>query len=104
MPESYRYIRFFAEIGMDDVPSVGGKNASLGEMYRELTPQGVRVPNGYAITAQAYRYVLDKAGVAQRLRQTLDGLRPGDVEDLARRGKQARDLVYGAPLDRKSVV
>ena len=98
MPAKYRYIRFFDEIGIDDVPSVGGKNASLGEMYRELTPQGVRVPNGFAITAQAYWYVLEKAGIAQRLRDALEGLRSDDVEDLARRGKQARDLVYGAPL------
>ncbi len=98
MPGQHRYIRFFNQIGIEDVPSVGGKNASLGEMYRELTPQGVRVPNGFAITAQAYWYVLEKAGIAQRLRDALDGLRADDVEDLARRGKQARDLVYGAPL------
>ena len=98
MSDRYRYIRFFDEIGIDDVPSVGGKNASLGEMYRELTPQGVRVPNGFAITAQAYSYALEKAGVVARLRETLEGLKPGDVEDLARRGKRARDLVYGAPL------
>jgi pyruvate,water dikinase len=98
MPTPYRYIRFFNEIGIDDVPSVGGKNASLGEMYRELTPQGVRVPNGFAITAQAYRYVLEQAGIGARLREALDGLQPDDVEDLARRGKRARDLVYGASL------
>ncbi|MFZ1910636.1 MAG: phosphoenolpyruvate synthase [Burkholderiales bacterium] len=98
MPIQDRYIRFFNQIGIDDVPSVGGKNASLGEMYRELTPQGVRVPNGFAITAQAYRYVLEQAGIGARLRRALDGLRPDDMEDLARRGKQARDLVYGAPL------
>ncbi len=98
MPAKYRYIRLFDEIGIDDIPSVGGKNASLGEMYRALTPQGVRVPNGFAITAQSYWYVLEKAGIGQRLRETLEGLRADDVEDLARRGKQARDLVYGAPL------
>ena len=98
MAGNYRYIRFFDEIGIDDIPSVGGKNASLGEMVRALMPQGVRVPNGFAITAQAYWYVLEQAGIAQRLREALDGLRADDVEDLARRGKLARDLVYGAPL------
>jgi pyruvate,water dikinase len=67
-------------------------------MYRQLTPQGVRVPNGFAITAQAYWYVLERAGIAQRLRETLDGLRPDDVEDLAQRGRRARALVYGAAL------
>ena len=98
MSANYRYIRFFGEIGIDDVPSVGGKNASLGEMVRELTSKGVRVPNGFAITAQAYWYVLERAGIAQRLREALEGLRPDDVDDLARRGRRARELVYGAPL------
>jgi len=63
-----------------------------------LAPQGVRVPNGFAITAEAYDYVLKSAGVAGRLREALEGLHPDDVEDLARRGMQARELVYGAPL------
>ncbi|MEJ2651247.1 MAG: PEP/pyruvate-binding domain-containing protein, partial [Gammaproteobacteria bacterium] len=61
MDKEQRFIRYFEEIGIDDVPSVGGKNASLGEMYRELTPKGVNVPDGFAVTAQAYRYVLDQA-------------------------------------------
>jgi pyruvate,water dikinase len=98
VPSKYRYIRFFNEIGIDDIPSVGGKNASLGEMVRALVPEGVRVPNGFAITAQAYWYVLEQAGIAQKLRDALEGLRADDVADLARRGKLARDLVYGAPL------
>jgi pyruvate,water dikinase len=98
MPAQNRYIRFFNEIGIEDVPTVGGKNASLGEMYRALTPRGVRVPNGFAITASAYRYVLEKAGVMARLRATLAGLRPDDVKDLARRGAAAREIVHGAPL------
>ncbi|MEP4680598.1 MAG: PEP/pyruvate-binding domain-containing protein, partial [Rhodopirellula bahusiensis] len=48
-------VRWFDQISMDDVAVVGGKNASLGEMYRELTPRGIRVPNGFATTAEAYR-------------------------------------------------
>ena len=60
MPRA-RFIRPFATLGLDDVSLVGGKNASLGELYRELTPLGVRVPNGFAITADAYRHVLDQA-------------------------------------------
>ncbi|RMD79823.1 MAG: phosphoenolpyruvate synthase, partial [Gammaproteobacteria bacterium] len=94
----YRFIRFFEEIGAGDVALVGGKNASLGEMYRELRPRGVRVPNGFAITAEAYRYVLDRAGAWEPLRQALEGLDPADVEDLARRARRAREIVYGAPL------
>ncbi len=98
MPENLRFIRFFDQLGIDDVPSVGGKNASLGEMYRKLSGQGVRVPNGFAITADAYRYMLDQADAWDALRATLDGLDPADVGDLARRGKQAREIVYGAGL------
>ena len=98
MSTGERYIRFFSEIGIGDVGLVGGKNASLGEMYRELVPKGVRVPNGFAITAQAYRHVLERAGSMSDLRGALAGLDPDNVEDLARRGAQAREIVYGASL------
>jgi pyruvate, water dikinase len=92
------YIRFFSAIGMEDVATVGGKNASLGEMYRNLGSQGVRVPNGFAITADAYRHILEQAGSWPLLRQALDGLRADDMEDLARRGKRAREIVYGSRI------
>jgi pyruvate,water dikinase len=91
-----RYIRFFEEIGIDDVPLVGGKNASLGEMYRNLTSQGVQVPNGFAITAEAYRYVLEGSNALSPLHEALDELRADDMADLARRGRRAREIVYGA--------
>ena len=93
-----RYVRFFEEFGIDDVPLVGGKNASLGEMLRNLSEQGVRVPHGFAITAQAYRYMLDEAGAWDRLHAELDELDPADVAALARKGKRAREIVYGAGL------
>ena len=92
------YIRFFEEIGIEDVPLAGGKNASLGEMYQKLSDQGVRVPNGFAITAEAYRYMLDQAGAWDLLHAELDGLDPDDVAALARKGKRAREIVYGAGL------
>ena len=95
---SYRFIRFLDELGMEDVPAVGGKNASLGEMYRALAPRGVLVPNGFAITSEAYRLVLEKANGDARLHEVLDDLDPGSAEDLERRGQQARDIVYGTPL------
>jgi pyruvate,water dikinase len=95
---TYRYIRLFEELGIDDVPLVGGKNASLGEMYRELAPQGVPVPNGFAITADAYRQVLDQAGAWKPLHDALDGLDAEDVTDLAQRGARAREIVSQAPL------
>jgi pyruvate,water dikinase len=93
-----RYVRFFEAIGNDDVALVGGKNASLGEMYTKLSGQGVRVPNGFAVTAEAYRHMLDAAGAWETLHAALDDLDIADVADLARRGKRAREIVYGAGI------
>jgi pyruvate,water dikinase len=98
MNKKYKYIRFFKEIGVDDVALVGGKTSSIGEMYRKLTPQGVKVPNGFAITAEAYRYILDKANAWDALHKALDGIDADNMADLANRGKKAREIVYGAPL------
>ncbi|HTT05775.1 MAG TPA: phosphoenolpyruvate synthase [Steroidobacteraceae bacterium] len=98
MDAPYRYIRFFRDIGIGDVPLVGGKNAALGEMYRSLTPQGIRVPNGFAITAEAYRYVLAQAHGVEALHAVLDGLDANDADDLAARGARAREIVYRAAL------
>ncbi len=92
------YIRWFSELSINDVPLVGGKNASLGEMYRELMPQGVKIPNGFAITSDAYRHVLDEADAWGALHEALDGLDADDVDDLARRGAAARNIVYSAGL------
>ncbi len=97
-PTQSRYVRWFSTLGAGDVQLVGGKNASLGEMYRELTPQGVRVPNGFAITAEAYRHVLDTADAWSGLHRALDGIVERDVDDLARRAQLAREIVYGAAL------
>ena len=94
-------MRRFDSLGLDDVALVGGKNASLGELHRALTPLGVRVPGGFAVTAQAYRHVLDRAKAWQPLREALAGLDPGDVSDLADRARRARDIVYRAELPRE---
>lgn len=98
MQKEARYIRWFAEIGIDDVPVVGGKNASLGEMYRELGAKGVKVPNGFAVTADAYRHVLQTADIGTQLENTMAGLDKSDVSDLALRGKKARDLILAAGI------
>ncbi len=92
------YIRFFEEIGIEDVPLVGGKNASLGEMFQKLSSQNVRIPHGFAITAAGYRHMLDKAGAWDRLHAELDDIDPADVAALARKAKHAREIVYGAGL------
>jgi pyruvate,water dikinase len=93
-----KYVRFFGEIGIEDVPIVGGKNASLGEMYQNLSQEGVRVPNGFAITAEGYRHMLREAGALAPLHEAIDKLDPEDVADLARAGKRAREIIYGAGL------
>jgi pyruvate, water dikinase len=92
------FIRTFQDIGIEDLSLVGGKNASLGEMCRCLSGEGVRVTNGFAVTADAYRYMLDAAGAWEPLHAALDGLDVTDVADLARRGLRAREIVYGAGL------
>jgi len=98
MTEQTKYVRWFNELTIDDVPLVGGKNASLGEMYRELTSQGINIPNGFAVTAEGYRYMLDQANAWEPLHQALDELNPDDVADLARRARKAREIIYAAPL------
>ena len=98
MNSDARFIRWFSELGVADVPLVGGKNASLGEMYRELQGQGIRVPNGFAVTASAYRHTLSQGNAWADLQAALDGLNPADMDDLARRARLAREIVYGAEL------
>ncbi|KRF34131.1 phosphoenolpyruvate synthase [Nocardioides sp. Soil805] len=95
---AHRYVRRFDEIDNDDVPLVGGKNASIGEMYRQLADQGVRVPDGFAVTAAGYRHVLDAAGAWPALREAFEGLHHDDVADLATRAARARGIVHGAGL------
>lgn len=92
------YIRWFDQLGIDDVPLVGGKNASLGEMYRELASKGVKVPNGFAVTAEAYRYFLRQAGLDQQIRKILEGLDTGDIANLRQRGKRVRHAIRAASL------
>ena len=98
MSTSTNYIRWFNELTIDDVPLVGGKNASLGEMYQELSSQGIQIPNGFAVTAEAYRYLLDQTNAWDNLHAALDDLNPNDVADLAKRARTARDIIYAAPF------
>ncbi len=91
-------IKWFNEIGIDDVAEVGGKNASLGEMYQNLTSEGVRVPNGFAVTSTAYRYILDKNSAWEKLHQELDTLDVNDVDTLQKAGKNCRDIVYNCEI------
>jgi len=93
-----KFIKFFDELGIEDVPIVGGKNASLGEMYRKLAAQKIFVPNGFATTAGAYNYFLEKGGIKKEIKKILQGLNINNVVNLARRGQMARQIILNAQL------
>jgi hypothetical protein len=91
------YVRWFRDIGLDDLPRVGGKNASLGELHRELTAAGVRVPDGFAITVDAYDAILGAADLHARVAAWLRDVDGRDVAALATAGAAIRALLEGAP-------
>lgn len=94
----YKYVRFFKEISIGDIPQVGGKNASLGEMYQYLAPKGVKLPNGFATTSQAYFYFLDQSGVKNEITKILAGLDVHNVRSLEKKAAQVRSLILKAKL------
>ncbi|MGE5047766.1 MAG: PEP/pyruvate-binding domain-containing protein, partial [Deltaproteobacteria bacterium] len=96
-----RFVRWFAEVGLSDVGLVGGKVASLGEMIRELQPLGIRVPDGFAVTAEGYRHFIAAAGLESKIREHLDGIGKGDVQRLVARSAQIRRLITEAALPRE---
>lgn len=98
VPQSLELVKWFEELGIGDVPSVGGKNASLGEMYRELAAKGVKVPNGFAVTADAYRAFLKEAKLDGTIKTILKGLDTHNLENLRQRGRQVRQAILGAVL------
>jgi pyruvate,water dikinase len=89
-------ILWFEEIGIEDVPMVGGKNASLGEMYQKLTDKGVAVPHGFAITAYAYQHLLKDAGIEDAIKDALKDLDTHDLHNLQERGEKARSVIRNA--------
>lgn len=91
-----KFILWFNEIGIQDVPLVGGKNASLGEMYQKLHERGIRIPNGFAVTAFAYRYFLKYAGIEEEIKKILKDLDTSDLPGLIRRGRGVRDIIRHA--------
>ncbi len=98
MKREERFILKFEEVGIEDVSLVGGKNAALGEMYSHLTPLGIRIPDGFAVTAAAYRYFLEKTGLHAQIEKILDGLDTHNIYDLQRRGKKIRRKIIWSKL------
>lgn len=95
------WVKRFDQVGIADIASVGGKNASLGEMIGQLVPQGIFVPNGFATTADAYRYFLDQAGIKEQLQDIFAGLDVDDLDNLRARGQAARSLILNSPFPKK---
>jgi len=113
--ESEPYILWFDEIGLDDLPRVGGKNASLGEMRRELTKQEVNVPNGFALTVKAYHDFLEeglvhewdeitsKPEIRKKIREILSDLDVENVENLSEKGSRVRRLFYSLEFPKRII-
>jgi len=109
------YILWFDQIGIEDLPVVGGKNASLGEMRKELTQRGVNVPNGFAVTVNAYHTFLDSGilqewhdskrnlDIRENIRTMLSGLDVEDMENLAERGSRVRRLIHSLEFPREVI-
>ncbi len=93
-----KYVLWFKDLGIEDVPRVGGKNAALGEMYANLVPLGVNVPDGFAITADAYRHFLLDAGLNAQIEEALQGLDTHNIKDLQKRGLKVRQIILKADL------
>ena len=96
--KSDKLVLWFNEIELDDIPQVGGKNASLGEMIRELTTKGVNIPDGFAITAYAYSYLLESADIKTEMETILSDLDTHDMHNLSEKGGQLRALIYNAEV------
>ncbi len=94
------FIIWFKDLSIKDVPRVGGKNASLGEMYQKLDKKGVRIPNGFATTANAYWRFIKKGGLGKKIENILKGLDVQNVRDLSQRGQKIRNLILKTPLDK----
>ncbi|MDF5728518.1 MAG: phosphoenolpyruvate synthase [Rhizonema sp. PD38] len=97
-PKEPSLILWFDEVGITDIPLVGGKNASLGEMIAQLTHKGVNVPTGFATTAYAYRYFISSASLEEQLRELFSDLDVENVKNLQERGKKARSLLLHTPF------
>ena len=95
MSEKKPLVLWLNEVGIEEIELVGGKNASLGEMIKGLTEKGIKVPMGFVITSEAYRYFIKHNNLDEKIKETLKGLDLNDVEDLRKRGLKIRELIKG---------
>ena len=92
------YIKWFDDIDAGDIALVGGKNASLGDMYHQLCDKGVNVPNGFAITADAYWHVLKSNNILDEIKKTFRGLDKNNIKSLSNKAKKVRGLILGSAI------
>jgi pyruvate,water dikinase len=92
------HVKWFNKISIDDVSLVGGKNASLGEMINELSPKGIRIPDGFAITAEAYRYFIDTNNLDEKIQSQLSDMDSNNIESLRKCGHNIRQMILHAKL------
>jgi len=100
------YVKFFKELSIKDVDEVGGKNASLGELYNKLTPLGINVPNGFGVTASAYRYFLKYNNLDSEFKKLFENFDPQNIDELKKVGKTCREMIVNAeiPQDLKNEI
>jgi len=100
------FVKWYSEVGIADVPSVGGKNAALGEMYSNLVPLGVGIPDGFALTADAYRHFFKKTGLDNKIKEILSDLDTKNIRNLQVRGKKVREeiLKSNLPQDLQDII
>ena len=96
--KSQKNILWFNEIEIKDVPLVGGKNASLGEMICHLIPKGINIPDGFATTSKAYFYFLEKEGLKAKIKEILKNIDVSNIKNLQKKGKEVRDLIISSKL------
>ncbi len=96
-----KYIKMFNEISIHDVESVGGKNASLGEMYQNLQTSGVKVPNGFAISVESYKDILTHNSAWKELHKLLDNINPDNLQELQYVGKKCRDIILSCEIPKE---
>jgi len=114
MKKSEKFILWFSEISQKDIFLVGGKNASLGEMYQKLTkkPKNIKteeqidIPNGFAITSYAFQYFLEKNNIKEKIKNILETINVNDIKDLSKKGHQIRHLILFSdfPPELKEVI
>ena len=104
--KTQNFVKWYNEVGIADVPFVGGKNAALGEMYSNLVPLGVNIPNGFALTADAYRHFFKETSLDEKIKEILASLDTKDIRNLQVRGKKVREIILKAtlPQDLKDAV